>query len=729
MFDLSKFLPVITPLMIDTAKTLCPYCGVGCGLEAVPPAQPGRATVRDREGTPIWQIRGDRQHPSSQGMVCVKGATVAESVSKSRLKYPMFRASLDDPFTEISWDEALDRLCDRIQQTQADYGKDGICFYGSGQFQTEDYYIAQKLVKGCLGTNNFDTNSRLCMSSAVSAYSLCLGSDGPPACYEDLDLADCLLIVGSNTAECHPILFNRYRKRHKQGGTNLIVVDPRCTPTAEVADLHLALKPGSDVALLNGLGWLLYQMGYVKKDFIANQTEGFEDWLAIIEDYPPQRTAELTGLAVAELVRAADLIASAQRWLSLWSMGVNQSIQGTAKATSLINLHLLTRQIGLPGCGPFSLTGRPNAMGGRETGGLAHLLPGYRKVIDPQHRADVETIWGLPMGSISPQPGRTAWQMIEGLEQGAVGFLWVAATNPAVSLPDVKRAQAALKRSPFTVLQDAYHPTETTTYAHLLLPAAQWSEKTGTMTNSERRVTLCQAFRQPPGEARADWQIFAEVGRRLGFAFDYTDAAAVFAEYVQVTAGRLCDLSGLSHELLAQAGPQQWPFPAGAEPTTESKRLYTKHHFAYADGRARFQPFHHLGVAEPPDDRYPLVLTVGRLYGHWHTQTRTGRIDKINKLHPSAFVEIHPRDADRYNISEGQAVVIRSRRGEGCFPAKVTTAISPGVLFVPMHWGALWGDRTEANALTHPAACPISGEPELKACAVQIEAASSTFTI
>lgn len=402
MFDLSKFLPVITPLMIDTAKTLCPYCGVGCGLEAVPPAQPGRATVRDREGTPIWQIRGDRQHPSSQGMVCVKGATVAESVSKSRLKYPMFRASLDDPFTEISWDEALDRLCDRIQQTQADYGKDGICFYGSGQFQTEDYYIAQKLVKGCLGTNNFDTNSRLCMSSAVSAYSLCLGSDGPPACYEDLDLADCLLIVGSNTAECHPILFNRYRKRHKQGGTNLIVVDPRCTPTAEVADLHLALKPGSDVALLNGLGWLLYQMGYVKKDFIANQTEGFEDWLAIIEDYPPQRTAELTGLAVAELVRAADLIASAQRWLSLWSMGVNQSIQGTAKATSLINLHLLTRQIGLPGCGPFSLTGQPNAMGGRETGGLAHLLPGYRKVIDPQHRADVETIWGLPMGSISP---------------------------------------------------------------------------------------------------------------------------------------------------------------------------------------------------------------------------------------------------------------------------------------------------------------------------------------
>jgi ferredoxin-nitrate reductase len=361
-------------------------------------------------------------------------------------------------------------------------------------------------------------------------------------------------------------------------------------------------------------------------------------------------------------------------------------------------------------------------MGGRETGGLSNLLPGYRLVENPQHRRDVEQIWQLPEGSIQAQAGRKAYEMIEGLESGAVKLLWIAATNPAVSLPDLGRVKGALRRSPFTVYQDAYFPTETAAFAHLLLPAAQWGEKTGTMTNSERRVTLCQAFQQPVGEARADWEIFADVGRRLGYSqqFAFTSSAEVFAEYVRLTEGRVCDMSRLSHEILAEAGPQQWPYPAGSEPTTESKRLYTDLRFPTQDGRARFVAFHHQGLAEPPDAQYPYVLTVGRLYGHWHTQTRTGHIDKIKKLHPHAFVEIHPRDAAVVGVAEGELLEIRSRRGQARFPAKVTRAIAPGTVFVPMHWGLLWGHETEANALTHPIACPISGEPELKACAVSL---------
>jgi ferredoxin-nitrate reductase len=691
--------------------TLCPYCGVGCGLEVLA----GK--------TEAWKVQGDRAHPSTQGMVCVKGATVAEALNKSRLTQPLYRRSLGELLQPISWEDALAILTERIQQVQAEHGSESICFYGSGQFQTEDYYVAQKLIKGCLGTNNFDTNSRLCMSTAVAGYSLSLGSDGPPCCYDDLDQADCFFIIGSNTAECHPITFNRLRRHHKQTpGTKLIVVDPRCTPTAAVADLHLPIRPGGDVALLNGLGWLLWQWGTLDKAFIEQHTTGLDAWLEVAQHYTPEHTAELTGLSTGEIEQAARLWAESARVLSLWSMGVNQSSEGTAKATSLINLHLLTGQIGRVGTGPFSLTGQPNAMGGRETGGLSNLLPGYRLVENPQHRRDVEQIWQLPEGSIQAQAGRKAYEMIEGLESGAVKLLWIAATNPAVSLPDLGRVKAALRRSPFTVYQEAYFPTETAAFAHLLLPAAQWGEKTGTMTNSERRVTLCQAFQQPVGEARADWEIFADVGRRLGYSqqFAFTSSAEVFAEYVRLTEGRVCDMSRLSHEILAEAGPQQWPYPAGSEPTTESKRLYTDLRFPTQDGRARFVAFHHQGLAEPPDAQYPYVLTVGRLYGHWHTQTRTGHIDKIKKLHPHAFVEIHPRDAAVVGVAEGELLEIRSRRGQARFPAKVTRAIAPGTVFVPMHWGLLWGHETEANALTHPIACPISGEPELKACAVSL---------
>lgn len=710
--------------MTDSTKTLCPYCGVGCGLEVSPPAQPGKPTHRDSHGKPSWQVRGDRAHPSSQGMVCVKGATIAESLDKDRLRYPMMRDSLDQPFQQVTWEEALERIVNRIQTVRFTQGPDAICMYGSGQFQTEDYYTAQKLLKGCLGTNNFDANSRLCMSSAVAGYIQSFGSDGPPCCYDDLELTDCAFLIGTNTAECHPIVFNRLRKYHKQNRhVKMVVVDPRETATAQAADLHLAIRPGTDIDLLNGIAHLLMRWDYFDSIFIDECTANFSAFAEVIQHYPPELVAERCGISVADLETAAKYWGEAKRVLSMWSMGVNQSSEGTAKVRTLINLHLMTGQIGKPGAGPFSLTGQPNAMGGREAGGLSHLLPGYRVVKNPQHRAELEQFWGLKPNQISPNPGRTAWDMITGLETGEVGVLWIAATNPAVSMPDLERTKAALMRSPFTIYQDAYYPTETAAYAHVLLPAAQWSEKTGVMTNSERRVTLCPAFREPPGEARADWEVFAEVGQRLGFVdqFAFTSSAEVYAEFAQVTRDRPCDITGLSHERLRSQGPTQWPCrDSGKLRPGEPARLYGNLCFNTPDGRARFGAYHSRGLAEPADAAYPLVLTTGRLYGHWHTQSRTGRIEKIRQMHPNPFLEIHPRDAAELSLAEGDWVEVRSRRGKARFPVKVTRAIAPGTVFVPMHWGALWADQAEANALTHPEACPDSLQPELKACAVQL---------
>jgi len=715
--------------MTDSTKTLCPYCGVGCGLEVSPPAQLGRATYKDSQGTPMWKVRGDKTHPSSLGMVCVKGATVSESLGKNRLLYPMVRDSLEQEFRRVSWDEAIDRVVNRIQTVRFSQGAEALCMYGSGQFQTEDYYVAQKLMKGCLGTNNFDANSRLCMSSAVSGYTQSFGSDGPPCCYEDLEQTDCAFLIGTNTAECHPIIFNRLQKHHKKNSkVKMVVVDPRRTTTAEDADLHLAIRPGTDIDLLNGIAHLLLRWGYIDCTFVEECTTGFPEFAKVIQQYPPQKVADRCGITASDLEKAARWWGEANRVLSLWSMGVNQSSVGTAKVRAIINLHLMTAQIGKPGAGPFSLTGQPNAMGGREAGGLSHILPGYRLVKNPQHRAQVEQFWGLKPGQISSYPGRTAWEMLSGLETGEVGLLWIAATNPAVSMPDLERTKAALKQSPFTVYQDAYYPTETSAYAHILLPAAQWSEKSGVMTNSERRVTLCPAFRHSPGEAKADWQIFAEVGRRLGFAeqFQFSSAAEVCAEFVALTRDRPCDMTGISHERLRVEGSIQWPCSKenqgnwGAGELERSKRLYTDLRFHTPDGRARFAAHHSGGLAEPPDLEYPLILTTGRLYGHWHTQTRTGRIEKIRAMHPQPFIEIHPRDAQKLGIQDQNWVEVRSRRGKARFPAKVTRAIAPGTVFVPMHWGYLWANQAEANALTHPVSCPDSHQPELKACAVQL---------
>ena len=701
------------------ALAQCPYCGVGCGLELKPPAA----------GLPLaaaWTARGDRHHPSSLGQVCVKGATVGETLHRNRLTTPLWREHTSQPFAPISWERAFTILVERIRTTLAAKGPAALAIYGSGQFLCEDYYAANKLLKGALGSNNFDANSRLCMSSAVAGYARSLGSDGPPCCYDDLDLADLVLLIGTNTAECHPVLFQRLLKRKRKGeGPRIVVVDPRATATSDAADLHLAIAPGTDLALLCGLGHLLLTHGGVDRAFVAAHTEGFAELEALWRAWDPARAAAVCGIAEADLRQLAEWWCAASGVLSLWSMGVNQSREGTATVAGICNLHLVSGQIGRPGAGPFSLTGQPNAMGGREVGGLAQLLPGYRSVANPEHRAAVERHWGFAPGAIAAEPGLAVWQQIEAMERGALDLWWVAATNPLVSLPHLDRVRAAVANCPLVVLSEAYAGTETEAVAHLVLPAAQWSEKEGVMVNSERRVTLCRAFRQPPGQARPDWAIYAELGRRLGFGpqFGWRDAAEVYAEYVALTAGRLCDASGLSHQLLADHGPQQWPFPAGTAPGGGQARLYTDRLFPTPSGRARLWADPPLGLAEPPDAAYPLVLTVGRVLGHWHTMTRTAHVARVSKAHPEPLLEVHPADATAANLADGALARLRSRRGAITVKVQLSARMRPGTVFLPMHWGASQGELAcEANRLMHELGCPISRQPELKGAAVALVA-------
>ncbi len=723
----SAALAVGTAAQPATARAQCPYCGVGCGLELKPPAQPG---------DPQWSARGDRRHPSSLGQVCVKGATVGETLHHNRLSTPLWRERRDQPFVSISWERAFELLVQRIQDTLADKGPQALAIYGSGQFLSEDYYAANKLLKGALGSNNFDANSRLCMSSAVAGYARSLGSDGPPCCYDDLDLADLVLLIGTNTAECHPVLFQRLLKRKRKLGEalRLVVVDPRATATSEAADLHLAIQPGTDLALLCGIGHLLLEQQALDQAFIAAHTDGYAELEPLWRAWSPQRVSAVCGIAEAELRQLARWWAAASGVLSLWSMGVNQSREGTATVSAICNLHLASGQIGRPGAGPFSLTGQPNAMGGREVGGLSQLLPGYRSVRDPAHRTEVERHWGFAPGSIAPEPGLPVWEQVEAMERGELDLWWVAATNPLVSLPSLDRVRAAAANCPLVVLSEAYAGSETAAVAHLLLPAAQWSEKSGVMTNSERRVTLCPAFRTPPGEARPDWAIFAELGRRLGFEsqFAWRSAAEVYAEFVALTRGRLCDLSGLSHTLLAEHGPQHWPFPAGTAPGGGQVRLYGEqqpfpgapagHRFPTPSGRARLIAEAPLGLAEPPCERWPLVLTVGRYLGHWHTMTRTAHVARVVKQHPEPLLEVNPGDAARHGLLQGAWAEVRSRRGAVRARVQVSQRIRPGTVFLPMHWGASQANACEANRLMHELACGHSGQPELKAAAVSVVA-------
>ena len=692
-------------------KSTCSYCGVGCGIVA----------SRDTHGR--LSVAGDADHPANRGQLCSKGRNLNYVVQdqSDRLLYPQARLHRDHPLQRVSWEQALGRAAAVFRAVIDRHGPDSVGFYISGQCLTEEYYLVNKLVKGYLGTNNIDTNSRLCMSSTVVAYTKMLGEDAVPVSYEDIDHTDCLLVAGANPAWCHPIIWRRVEARKAaHPNTKIIVVDPRRTDTCALADLHLQLIPGTDVLLYHAIARRLYDTNRLDLDFIARHTEAGENYVRILKSLHLRSAAKTCGVKLEDIKLAADYIGDARAFLSMWAMGLNQSRVGVEKNGALINLHLLTGQIGKPGAGPFSLTGQPNAMGGREVGGMASLLAAHRVLSNPEHRAEVARFWGVD--DLPAHPGLTATQLFDALERGELKAIWIICTNPSVSLPDALRADAALRKAKFVVVQDISNRSDTAAYADLLLPAAGWLEKTGTMTNSDRRVSLLQPLVPPPGEARPDADIIMDFARRMGFAgFDYRDVSEVYDEYARLTAGTRIDVSGLSHERLRREGTFQWPVPTPVHPGTP--RLFTDHRFYTPNGRARFLSTisHAEKRPAPPPDR-PLLLTTGRIRDQWHTMTRTGKVARLRRHIDLPYLEIHPQDAAAYRLADGQLAEVGSANGSVRARVKYSRDIRRGVVFLPMHWGKTLGNAlTRANNLTDATLDPHSKQPNYKLQYVSVE--------
>ena len=696
--------------MAVLGESVCPYCGVGCRLQFE--GQDGRIT----------RIRGVETAAANLGHLCAKGAQLGPTIATpDRLTRPLFRLSRQDGFRDTDWDTALAYIGECFTNIVHTHGPDAVAFYGSGQLDTETAYLICKLFKGCIGTNNTDSNSRLCMAASVAGYRSSLGSDGPPCCYDDIELADVILIIGSNMAEAHPVTFDRIRAARKaRPEVRLVVIDPRRTQTAQAADMYLPVAPGGDIALLNALGRLLVGMGAIDHAFVEAHTHGYEEYHRFLRAQDLGELCAVAGVPEAALYRLAHLVAGAGSVLSFYCMGLNQSTVGMWKNNSLINLHLLTGQIGRPGAGPFSLTGQPNAMGGREAGLLAHQLPGYRFVDSAENRREVEEFWGRRPGAISSKAGLTAIEMFRALERGTLKAIWIAGTNPAVSMPDLHQVQRAFQRAQLVVVQDSYHPTETTRLADVLLPVAQWGEKEWTSTNSERMIAYSPRLWDPPGEALPDWEIVARFGRALGYrGFPFRSAAEVWDEFIGLTAGRPCDMAGATAARLRAHCSLQWPCPTPDHPGT--KRRYLDKTFPTADSRAVFLPRDHREPREMPDHEFPFVLTTGRLYSHWHTLTRTAKAEKLMRREPSPFVEVNPADAERLELAEGDAVQLSSRRGTLQLPARISSGVPSGIVFVPFHWGDLFGEGNACNYLTISATGRVAKQPELKFCAVNLE--------
>lgn len=719
----------------QTTRATCPYCGTGCGV-----------LIESRQGR-IIQIQGDPQHPANFGRLCTKGSTLHLTASPSvtqqtRLLAPMRRDQRGEAPAPVAWDTALEEAADKFAAIIRQHGPDAVGFYGSGQLLTEDYYVLNKLVKGLIGTNNVDTNSRLCMSSAVAGYKATLGSDAPPACYDDFKHAQTLFIVGANTAYAHPILFRRIEDaRRANPAMKLVVVDPRRTETADMADLFLPILPGTDVALFHGILHVLIAEGLIDMAYVNRHTQGFEALQAIVQDFTPEVVASTCGIPVADLVQAARWFGAQAPTLSLYCQGLNQSSSGTDKNAALINLHLATGQIGIPGAGPFSLTGQPNAMGGREVGGMANLLSAHRDLANPAHRAEVAALWGVD--EVPAQPGKTAVEMFEAAARGEIKALWIACTNPAQSLPDQATVRKALEKAEYVVVQEAFATTATCAFADLLMPATTWGEKDGTVTNSERRISRVNAAVPPSGEARHDWAILSDFGRRLEkrltqrtahyragttTLFPYDSPESVWNEHRESTRGRDLDITGLSYTVLDQVGPQQWPMPEGA--SAGQARLYADGIFPTDNGKARFSAMRYEPVSEPRDQRYPFSLNTGRLRDQWHGMSRTGTLGRLFGHVSEPSIDLNPGDMTRMGLQAGDLVQVASRRGQIIVPAQPSEAISPMQAFMAMHWGEEYISGLDnqgqamsgVNALTVPAFCPKSKQPELKHAAIKITA-------
>ncbi len=712
--------------MKTVTRSTCCYCGVGCGV------------LIEAENGRITGVQGDPAHPANFGRLCSKGMALADSARSAtgRALQPELRTHRDEPRRAVSWSTALDTVAQRFADVIARHGPDAVAFYLSGQLLTEDYYVFNKLAKGLIGTNNIDTNSRLCMSSAVTAYKMALGADGPPTCYDDLELAETVLFAGSNMAWAHPVLFRRLEAaKAANPAIRWIVVDPRRTDTAAMADLHLAIQPGTDVALFNGMLHHLIWEGRIDRTFIDQHTMGFDALKALVREYTPRVAAGLCGIAERDLLQAAEWFGASGAALSLYCMGLNQSSHGTDKNLALINLHLATRQIGRPGAGPFSLTGQPNAMGGREVGGMATMLAAHRDIGNAAHREEVATLWGLnDPARLSAKAGLPAVDLFEAVRSGKIKAVWIACTNPVHSMPDIAKVREALTNAEFVVVQDAFMQTDTVPYADVLLPAATWGEKSGTVTNSERRITRVRAAVEPAGDAKPDWWIANEVARRIAHRleresqmFDFASTETVFNEHRALTAGRDLDIGGISYALLDEAGPQQWPFPA--DTAAGAARRYTDGTFATADGRARFHATQYLPVADEVNARFPFRLTTGRLRDQWHGMSRTGRVAKLFSHAPEPALSMHRTDAARRGLNEGDLVRVTSRRGALVLPLQLSDDVQSGSVFAAMHWNGQFLASGGINETMLAAVDPHSKQPELKHTAVRIEQAELPWRV
>jgi assimilatory nitrate reductase catalytic subunit len=685
-----------------TIRTTCPYCGVGCGL---------------RVGTD-GAITGDPDHPANRGRLCSKGAALGETLKDSgRLLHPAISGR------RASWDEALDLIAGRFSQTIAAHGPDSVAFYVSGQFLTEDYYVANKLMKGFIGSGNIDTNSRLCMASSVAGHVRAFGEDIVPGCYEDLEAADLVVLVGSNMAWCHPVLHQRLVAARQERGTRIVVIDPRRTATCEAADLHLALRPGSDVAIFAGLLRHLAECGVVSTGWVSRHTKGLD--AAVAAAPALAEAAHLADLPIGDLARFYDWFAATERSVTAYSQGVNQSTAGTDKVNAIINCHLATGRIGRPGMGPLSLTGQPNAMGGREVGGLANQLAAHMGFAEPEDIDRVRRFWDAPR--MAERAGHKAVDLFDRIHDGTVKALWVLGTNPAASMPRAGRVREALARCPFVVVSDCW-PTDTSVLADVVLPAAGWGEKDGTVTNSERRISRQRRFREPPGEARTDWRMLCGVAGRMGWAhaFAYQNPAAVFREHAALSASenedrRVFDigaLAGLSDEEYERLEPVQWPLRCGSK--TGPGRLFGDGRFPTPDGRARLVATPYRPLAQPADRRMPLVLNTGRVRDQWHTMTRTGNVVRLMTHQPEPLLDIHPADAEWLEVRPGGFARVESAHGTAVLRIRTTSEQRRGEVFAPMHWTDRFSAAGPIARLVSAETDPLSGQPELKGTPVTV---------
>lgn len=691
-------------------NTTCSYCGVGCGIKIT------------REQDQRITLEGDENTPANHGMLCSKGLNLHHVVSdqSDRIVKPKMRYARNLPYQDVSWDDAMKRSVAVFKTLIEKYGPDSVGLYVSGQMLTEEYYLANKLCKGFLGTNNIDTNSRLCMSTAVNAYKKSLGEDAPPISYDDIESCSLFFIAGANPAWCHPIIFRRIEAhKSKNSKVKIICVDPRQTQTAQMADLHLQITPGTDIYLFNAIAALIFSKGYSDEKFITKHVQGIDALKKFLTSIDPEKAAIQCGITFSQILQAVDMIAQSKTMLTMWAMGLNQSVIGVNKNLALINLNLITGRIGKPGCGPFSLTGQANAMGGREVGAMATMLAAHRSLDNPEQLREVANFWGVK--TLSNKPGYSATEMVKALESGQLKALWIICTNPAVSLPSSERIDAAFKKAKFVMLSEISNRSDTVAYADVIFPAAGWLEKEGTMTNSDRHISYLPKVINAPGMALADSEILIRFAKAMGFAknFTYKCAEDIFNEHRALTKGTHIDISGITYERLKKNNIQ-WPCPTLNHPGT--KRLFEDGCYWTASQKACVYPVDPQNHSEEITAEYPFIVTTGRIRDQWHTMTRTGKVNKLKQHISKPYLEIHPDDALGLDIKNSELVKVSSCRSSVYVEVQITASIKQGCLFLPMHWGKiLASSKARSNNLTSFNIDPLSKQPDFKFTAGKVE--------